>query len=66
MKTLIYGAGPIGLWLALRLSHSSADVTLLARGRTFDELLCNGILIVDGLLESVRQSEMVIDRKEVA
>jgi 2-dehydropantoate 2-reductase len=49
MKTLIYGAGPIGQWLALRLSQSGADVTLLARGRTFDELLCNGIRIVDGL-----------------
>jgi ketopantoate reductase len=49
MKTLIYGAGPIGQWLALRLSHSGADATLLARGRTFDELLCHGIRIVDGL-----------------
>lgn len=49
MKTLIYGAGPIGQWLALRLAHSGADVTVLARGRTFDDLLCNGIRIVDGL-----------------
>ena len=31
MKTLIYGAGPIGRWLALRLARTATDVTLLAR-----------------------------------
>ena len=31
MKTLIYGAGPIGQWLALQLHSSDADVSLLAR-----------------------------------
>ena len=76
MKTLIYGAGPIGQWLALRLHKVGVDVTLLARGRTFGDLLCNGIRIVyglagartptlDGLLEIVRQGETVVDRKEV-
>ena len=29
MKTLIYGAGPIGRWLSLRLHDAGADVTLL-------------------------------------
>lgn len=29
MKTLIYGAGPIGRWLALRLHLAGQDVTLL-------------------------------------
>jgi ketopantoate reductase len=34
MKTLIFGAGPIGQWLAMRLGDAARDVTLLARGAT--------------------------------
>ena len=49
MKTLIYGAGPIGQWLALRLAQAGKDVTLLARNRTYDALEHGGIEIVDGL-----------------
>ena len=49
MKTLIYGAGPLGQWLALRLANAGSDVTLLARGRTFEQLDRDGIAIVDGL-----------------
>ena len=49
MKTLIYGAGPIGRWLALRLSQAGQDVTLLARNQTYPSLERNGIEIVDGL-----------------
>lgn len=49
MKTLIYGAGPIGRWLALRLQQANQDVSLLARGKTFRSLEENGIEIVDGL-----------------
>ena len=49
MKTLIYGAGPIGQWLALRLQQGGRDVTLLARNETYRELQRNGIEIVDGL-----------------
>ncbi|MEJ2289175.1 MAG: 2-dehydropantoate 2-reductase N-terminal domain-containing protein [Deinococcales bacterium] len=77
MKTVIYGAGPLGQWLTLRLSHSGADVTLLARGRTLDELARSGIRIVDGLagartptldelLDGVRQAEEAADQEEVA
>ena len=49
MRTLIYGAGPIGQWLSLRLANASADVTLLARGETLRSLEERGIRIVDGL-----------------
>ena len=49
MKTLIYGAGPIGRWLALRLQQADQDVTLLARGQTYRSLDERGIEIVDGL-----------------
>ena len=49
MNTLIYGAGPIGQWLALRLAKSGANVTVLARNETFRSLADDGIRIVDGL-----------------
>ena len=49
MKTLIYGAGPIGQWLALRLHQAGKDVTLLARDETYRSLERRGIEIVDGL-----------------
>jgi 2-dehydropantoate 2-reductase len=49
MKTLIYGAGPIGRWMALRLEQTGGDVTLLARGETYRRLEERGVEIVDGL-----------------
>ncbi len=49
MKTLIYGAGPIGQWLALRLHQSGQDVTLLARDDTYRSLRESGVEIIDGL-----------------
>jgi 2-dehydropantoate 2-reductase len=49
MKTLIFGAGPIGRWIALRLEQAGQEVTLLARGETCRRLEERGIEIVDGL-----------------
>jgi 2-dehydropantoate 2-reductase len=49
VKTLIYGAGPIGRWLALRMHQADLDVTLLARNETYHTLVDRGIVIVDGL-----------------
>jgi 2-dehydropantoate 2-reductase len=49
MKTLIYGAGPIGRWLALKLGLAGKDVTLLARSKAYRSLKKDGIQIVDGL-----------------
>ncbi|MCP4197632.1 MAG: ketopantoate reductase family protein [Proteobacteria bacterium] len=55
MKTLIYGAGPIGQWLALKLEKAGTDVTLLARGQTYEALEQDGIRIRDALTgEQVR------------
>jgi len=48
MKTLVFGAGPIGRWLALRLHQRGKDVTLLARGKTFESLQSDGVVLVDG------------------
>jgi 2-dehydropantoate 2-reductase len=48
MKTLIYGAGPIGQWLALQLAEAGKDVTLLARGNTLQQLKTQGVVLLDG------------------
>ena len=63
MKTLIYGAGPIGRWLALRLQQAGQDVTLLARNETYSSLLERGIEIVDGLTgERLAARVRLVDR----
>jgi 2-dehydropantoate 2-reductase len=49
MRTLIYGAGPIGQWLALKLAQAAEDVTLLARGENLRTLKQRGIIITDAL-----------------
>jgi 2-dehydropantoate 2-reductase len=63
MKTLIYGAGPIGRWLALRLHQAGQDVTLLARNQTYRSLEDNGIEIIDGLTgERLNARPELVDR----
>jgi 2-dehydropantoate 2-reductase len=63
MKTLIYGAGPIGRWLALRLHQAGTEVTLLARGQACRTLQQDGIEIVDGLTgERLLAQVAVVDR----
>jgi 2-dehydropantoate 2-reductase len=63
MKTLIYGAGPIGRWLALRLHQAGQDVTLLARNETYRTLEEHGIEIVDGLTgERLTARPRLVDR----
>jgi 2-dehydropantoate 2-reductase len=48
VKTLVFGAGPIGRWLALRLHQGGKDVRLLARGATLESLQKDGVVLVDG------------------
>lgn len=63
MKTLIYGAGPIGQWLALRLHQAGKDVTLLARNETYRSLRQSGLEIVDGLTgERLAARVKLVDR----
>jgi len=63
MKTLIYGAGPIGRWLALRMQQAGQDVTLLARNETYRSLDERGIEIVDGLTgERLAAQVKLVDR----
>lgn len=46
MKILVFGAGVTGSLLASRLFQGGADVTILARGRRYEEISHNGIRIV--------------------
>jgi 2-dehydropantoate 2-reductase len=63
MKTLIFGAGPIGQWLALRLHQANTDVCLLARGETLRSLQRQGVEIVDGLTgERIAARVKLVDR----
>ena len=63
MKTLVYGAGPIGRWLALRLHQAGKNVTLLARNQTYRSLQRDGVEIVDGLTgERLAARVKLVDR----
>jgi 2-dehydropantoate 2-reductase len=45
MRVLIYGAGVIGSIFAGKLMHAGHDVTVLARGKRYDELKRNGLIL---------------------
>ena len=49
MKILIYGAGVIGSIYAAKLFDAKNDVTLLARGKRYENLQQNGIIIREQL-----------------
>ncbi len=48
MKTLIYGAGPIGRYYAAQLYLAGKNVTILARGKAYSFLKENGVVLIDG------------------
>ena len=45
MRVLIYGAGAIGGYLGAILSSSGVDVTILARGATYDSIKSQGLVV---------------------
>jgi 2-dehydropantoate 2-reductase len=47
MKILVFGAGIIGSVYAAKLFEAKSDVTLLARGKRYENLRTNGILLKD-------------------
>ncbi|MBU4557090.1 MAG: ketopantoate reductase family protein, partial [Actinobacteria bacterium] len=49
MKVLVYGAGVLGSLYAARLKESGHDVTVLARGKRFDEIESRGIVLEHAL-----------------
>ncbi|MDS0528370.1 NAD(P)-binding domain-containing protein [Clostridium sp. SHJSY1] len=62
MKVLIYGAGVIGSIFAGKLSLAGNAVTVLARGKRFEELKNEGIVLVNPKTQKVEQANVnVID-----
>ena len=61
MKTLIFGAGPLGTLMAARLHEAGQNVTLLARGRRFEDLKKYGAVIqIEGTnIEEVERVKVV-------
>ncbi len=49
MRVLVYGAGVLGSLYAARLKGSGHDVTVLARGKRFDEIERQGIVLEHAL-----------------
>ncbi len=45
MKFLIFGAGVLGSYYAARLHEAGEDVTLLARGKRYDDLVRHGVML---------------------
>ena len=46
-KVCIYGAGAIGGWLGVKLSHAGCRVSVVARGATLQALQKNGLQLVE-------------------
>lgn len=62
MKILIYGAGGIGSIFAGKLALAGNDVTVLARGKRFNELKNDGIVLVNPKTQKVEKENVnVID-----
>ncbi|MRR29070.1 ketopantoate reductase family protein [bacterium] len=53
MKILVYGAGVLGSLYAARFFQCGYDVTLLARGKRYDEIAQNGV-ILEGAISGER------------
>jgi len=45
MKTLIFGAGPLGTLYAYLLHKAGKDVTILARNKRLDYIRENGVVL---------------------
>lgn len=63
MKICIYGAGVIGSIFAGKLSLAGNDVTVLARGKRFEELKKDGVFLINPKTQKVEQTAVsVIDK----
>lgn len=65
MKTLIFGAGPIGSVYACLLHKAGHDVTILARNKQFDFIKENGIVLVNEFTGKKETAKVkVVDKLE--
>ena len=58
MRILVFGAGPLGCLYTHLLSQAGKDVTLLARGHTYEWIKANGLVLVNELT-GVRETSSV-------
>lgn len=63
MKFLIYGAGVIGSIFACKLQKSGNDVTVLARGNRYSEILSQGVVIQEVKSKSYLSSKVKVIKK---
>ena len=62
MKTLIFGAGPLGSLYAHLLHQAGKDVAILARNKRYDFIKENGVVLVNEFTEEKRTSKVrVVD-----
>lgn len=64
MKACIYGAGAIGGWLGVKLARAGCEVSVVARGRTLEEVQQHGLRLAGGsetLAAPVRASAVPAD-----
>jgi 2-dehydropantoate 2-reductase len=62
MKTLIYGAGPLGCVYSHLLHRSGKDVTLLVRGDRFERIKTDGVVLTDGFTGSTATTSVPITK----
>ena len=63
MRTLVFGAGPLGCLYAHRLHQAGKDVTILARGQRYDWIQANGLALVDEMTGTKEESSVhVVDK----
>jgi 2-dehydropantoate 2-reductase len=63
MKTLIYGAGPLGSLYAHLLHQARKDVAILARGERYDFIRENGVVLVNEFTGEKQASKVrVVDK----
>lgn len=58
MRTLVFGAGPLGCLYTYLLTQAGKDVTLLARGQRYDWIKANGLVLVFALHAAAARDEM--------
>jgi len=62
MKTLIYGAGPLGSLYAHRLHQADQDITILARDERYKYIKKHGVVLIDEYTEKKEISKVrVVD-----
>lgn len=65
MKTLVFGAGPLGSLYAHLLHKAGSDVTLLARGQRYEAIKSSGLTLVNEMTGRHDSSSIkVVDRLE--